>query len=204
MGGASDDTKLSSPDPSMITMMTSVEGMAYGWLLKAFSPIIRGGQDIQCLMPNQTGGVDATGGTATFVIGGPSTNEETKNIFGRMLRPDMTIEKAGDYGDVITYKGKKFETEFQNGLRTRDFSFLLYHPDYELFVCAGTSPFGTAGAVSMLTEPREGIGVQDIPELIINRKQFLAVGNVDIGSPTFWKFKSVMDIYVESNGAGGS
>jgi hypothetical protein len=56
----------------------------------------------------------------------------------------------------------------------------------------------------MLAEPQEGIGVQDILELIITRKQFLAIGNVDIVSPTIWKVKSVVDIYVESDGARDS
>jgi hypothetical protein len=110
----------------------------------------------------------------------------------------MSTEKAADYGDIITYKGEEFKTQFQGGFRTRDFSFLIYRPDFELFVCAGTSPFGTAGAVSMLTEPREGIGVQDIPTLIINRQQFLAIGDVDIITETLWRFKSVIHIYSES------
>jgi hypothetical protein len=178
-------------------MMTSIEGMAYGWLLKAFSPFLRGGQRIECIPAYQ--GQQLTQGIATFVLGGPSTNLITERIFASMRYPDTTIAKAPDYGDVITYKGEEFKTQYANGLRTRDFSFLMYHPNFELFICAGTSPFGTAGAVSMLAEPQEGEGTQDIVDLIIKRQPFRAIGEVDILSETFWMFKRVVRIDREAN-----
>jgi hypothetical protein len=196
----SSDTGLSLAEGSRITMMTSIEGMAYGWLLKAFSPFMRGGRRIECIIASP--GPQITRDGVTFVIGGPSTNPVTERILASMQYPDTTIAKAPDYGDVITYKGEEFKTQYANRLRNRDFSFLMYHPDFELFVCAGTSPFGTAGAVSMLAEPQEGEGTQDIADLIIKRQSFRAIGEVEILSETFWMFKRVARIDLEANGSG--
>lgn len=196
---ASKDTGLSPAEGSRLTMMTSLEGMAYGWLLKAFSPFMSGGRRIECI-PAHRGHI--TRGIATFILGGPSTNPLTERILASMRHPDTTTAKDTDYGDIITYKGEEFKTQYLRGFRNRDFSFLIYNSDYELFICAGTSPFGTAGAVSMLAEPQEGEGTRGISELIMNRQPFRAIGEVEIITETDWQFKRVVRIDLDASGTG--
>jgi hypothetical protein len=89
---AGGDSTPASTESSMVTMMTSVEGMAYGWLLKAFSPIMKGGQKIECLTAYQ--GQTFAQGVATFLIGAPSTNENTKQIFSRWYQSDMATQAS--------------------------------------------------------------------------------------------------------------
>jgi hypothetical protein len=54
----------------------------------------------------------------------------------------------------------------------------------------------------MLTEPQEGQGVQVIPEHIKSRKPFVAVGEVEIYSETYWMFKRILRISLETGEDG--
>ena len=55
-----------------------------------------------------------------------------------------------------------------------------------------------------LIEPHEDQKVDTIHEYINNRQSFVAIGEVEITSETRWRFKKVLRISPEANGAGDS
>jgi hypothetical protein len=171
--------------------MTAVEGLAFGWLLKALSPMMKPHQRIDCLMPSPNEMFNQ--GSATFLIGSPSTNEQIRSIIARWYHANIITEATQDYSDIITYNGREYRTQFANGMRSCDFSFLIYRSEYEYFVCTGTSSFGAAGAVSMVTEPHEDEKVKLIHQYINERRSFVAIGEVEINSEIHWAFQKVLE-----------
>lgn len=184
--------EVAEPNGYRMSLQTTVEGMAYGWLLKAYLPLLKPNEKVECQLAHRASGVGPD--VASILMGNTKSNPITAQFLAGFL-PETTIESVGNSLYRISHGQESYESEQSMGLHVADYALLAFDSDQQTIACFGTSPYGVAGAVSMLVEANEKGGTDHVASRITENVSFLAVGRVTVVSETDWIFDRVVQIY---------